>query len=116
MVDASQQRNYDSNKNGKLKGRKRFNADLADLQEAAKMGLNFDSLVVKSEFLEQLIPYKKAWVTPSLGVRAGDDEGSVEVIIEKDSSERVVTVNFLISGICGISPVLSPTHSSFRHL
>lgn len=49
MVDASQ--NYDPNKNGNLKGRKRFNADLADLQEAVKFGLTFDSLVVKSELL-----------------------------------------------------------------
>jgi len=56
MLDAS---HYDSNKNGKLKGRKRFNADFADLQEAAKIGLYFDSLVVKSEFIEQLVRYAK---------------------------------------------------------
>jgi hypothetical protein len=48
MVDDSQHPNYDPNKNAKLKGRKRFKADLTDLQEAVKSGLVFDSLVVKS--------------------------------------------------------------------
>jgi len=50
------------------------------------------------------------------GVRAGDDEGSVEVVIEKDSSERVVTVNFLISGTCCFIRCYYLAYSSFRHL
>jgi hypothetical protein len=48
MADDSQRPNYDPNKNGSLKGRGRFNADLADLQEAVRSGLAFESLVVKS--------------------------------------------------------------------
>lgn len=48
MVDDSKRSTYDPNRNGNLKGRKRFNADLLDLQEAVESGLNFDSLVVRS--------------------------------------------------------------------
>lgn len=46
MSDASLK--YDPNRNGNLKGRRRFNADLADLKDAVESRLVFDSLVVKS--------------------------------------------------------------------
>jgi ubiquitin-conjugating enzyme E2 Q len=36
---------------------------------------------------------------PSLEIRAGDDEGSLEVVIEKNSSEHVISVNLLVSGM-----------------
>jgi hypothetical protein len=38
------------NKNAHLKGRKRFNADLADMKEACKGIFQVDGLRVKSEF------------------------------------------------------------------
>ncbi|KAJ3509436.1 hypothetical protein NLJ89_g5227 [Agrocybe chaxingu] len=78
MVDVEPQDTYEPNKNAHLKGRRRFNADLADIEQAAKAGLVLNGLQVKK-------------------VRAGDDEGSIEVVLEKTSSEHVLSVNLLIS-------------------
>ncbi|KAF9566809.1 hypothetical protein CPC08DRAFT_703781 [Agrocybe pediades] len=69
---------YDPNKNANLKGRRRFNTDLQDIKEAALHGLLLSGLRVKT-------------------LRAGDDEGSVEVTIAKPSSEHVLSVNLLVS-------------------
>lgn len=49
MADATAPLTYDPDKNSGLKGRKRFNADLADIQEACKASLSFDGLKVISE-------------------------------------------------------------------
>jgi len=49
MVDVEQGLSYNPDKNANLKGRKRFNADLADIQAACKDGLEFSGLKVKSE-------------------------------------------------------------------
>lgn len=38
-----------------------------------------------------------------LEARAGDDEGSVEVVITKNTSEHVLAANLLISGALNIS-------------
>ncbi|CAA7264437.1 unnamed protein product [Cyclocybe aegerita] len=78
MADVEPTNTYEPNKNAHLKGRRRFNADLADIDQAAKAGLVLNGLKVKK-------------------VRAGDDEGSIEVVIEKSSSEHVLSVNLLIS-------------------
>jgi len=48
MVDAPLHPVYDPDKNQSLKGRKRFNADLSDIQEACNIGLSFDGLHLKS--------------------------------------------------------------------
>jgi ubiquitin-conjugating enzyme E2 Q len=40
------------------------------------------------------------------GVCAGDDEGSVEVVVEKANSEHVISVNLLISGMSIFSSVV----------
>ncbi|KAF8968508.1 hypothetical protein BDZ97DRAFT_1798782 [Flammula alnicola] len=69
---------YDPNKNAHLKGRRRFTADLSDIQEACVAGLVLSGLKLQK-------------------IGPGDDEGSVEVIIVKDSSEHVLAANLLIS-------------------
>ena len=57
--------------------------------------------------VQQVVRYFKGTTTySSSGVRAGDDEGSVEVVIEKGSLERVVSVHLLISGICDTSRLI----------
>ncbi|KAF8881664.1 hypothetical protein CPB84DRAFT_1817227 [Gymnopilus junonius] len=76
MVDVS---SYNPNKNGNLRGRRRFNADLLDIQAACDAGLVCSGLRLKK-------------------IRAGDDEGSVEVVVEKNpSGEHVLSANLLIS-------------------
>ncbi|KDR71552.1 hypothetical protein GALMADRAFT_253891 [Galerina marginata CBS 339.88] len=76
MVDVSKV--YNPNSNTHLKGRRRFNADLSDIKEACASGLVLSGLKLKR-------------------VRAGDDEGSIEIVIEKNTSEHVLSVNLLIS-------------------
>lgn len=49
MSDNIQRHAYIPNRNENLKGRKRFNADLTDIQVASKAGLAFDGLTVKSK-------------------------------------------------------------------
>lgn len=48
MADATLIPVYDPDKNQSLKGRKRFSADLSDIQEACNIGLSFDALRLQS--------------------------------------------------------------------
>lgn len=63
-------------KNAHLKGRKRFNADLHDMKEECTGGIVQHGFRIKN-------------------IRAGDDEGSIEVIICDDCGEHIV--NLLVS-------------------
>jgi hypothetical protein len=47
-MDAAPAFAYDANKNAHLKGRKRFTADLSDIQEASLAGLVFSGLKLQS--------------------------------------------------------------------
>ena len=49
MADETQRHVYNPDRNENLKGRKRFNADLTDIQAASNAGLVFSGLTVKSE-------------------------------------------------------------------
>jgi hypothetical protein len=49
MADETQRQVYNPDRNENLKGRKRFNADLTDIQVASNAGLVFSGLTVKSE-------------------------------------------------------------------
>jgi len=48
-IDENGALDYDANKNANLKGRRRFNADLSDLQDASAQGLVLNGLRVKSK-------------------------------------------------------------------
>ncbi|KAK7060763.1 hypothetical protein VNI00_000495 [Paramarasmius palmivorus] len=66
-----------ASKNGHLKGRKRFNADLEDMKEACKKG-----------FVAHGFKATK--------LRAGDDEGSFELFVSTTTGEHILSVNILI--------------------
>ncbi|KAF9481500.1 hypothetical protein BDN70DRAFT_876298 [Pholiota conissans] len=76
-MDTSPTFAYDANRNAQLKGRRRFNADLSDIQEASLCGLVFSGLKLQK-------------------IQAGEDEGSVEIAIGK-ASEHILAANLLIS-------------------
>ncbi|KAJ3740793.1 hypothetical protein DFH05DRAFT_1528585 [Lentinula detonsa] len=65
-------------RNANLKGRRRFVADLNDLQAACKQGFVAHGLVLQS-------------------VRAGDDEGTLEAMIKTSNGEHPLNVNILLS-------------------
>ncbi|KAF9007058.1 hypothetical protein BDQ17DRAFT_1351337 [Cyathus striatus] len=69
---------YNPEKNSHLKGRKRFIADLADLKDETKNGLTIQGLFAKK-------------------VRPGDDEGSIEFLVEYKSTNVQFAINLLIS-------------------
>jgi ubiquitin-conjugating enzyme E2 Q len=88
----------DTEKNAHLKGRKRFNADLDDLKGECIVQHGFK---VKSRFNRRVL--NRCDNGPdifSTGIRAGDDEGSIEVTICNDRGEHVLVVNLLVSGEC----------------
>ncbi|KAJ4479081.1 hypothetical protein J3R30DRAFT_3473939 [Lentinula aciculospora] len=79
-------------RNTALKGRKRFAADLDDLQKACTQGFVAHGLVLSS-------------------VRSGDDEGTFEAVIKTSSSEHVVNVNILLSDMADYPK----THTCFSY-
>lgn len=99
------------NKNAHLKGRKRFNADLADMKDACKGIFQVDGLRVKSEVFCLEIPSLFARnrmrdflnifcvLTMISDLRPGDDEGSFEFKILTQELDHIVAVNLLVSGM-----------------
>ncbi len=45
-----------------------------------------------------------------LGIRAGDDDGSVELVIVKPNMEHVLSANLLISGTRSLAGLLCCSH------
>jgi len=90
---------YDPEKNAHLKGRRRFTADLSNIQEACAGGLVVSGLMVKRPCSLPQTPFFSHSRSVKTEVRSGDDEGSVEVVIVKRSSEHVLSANLLISGM-----------------
>lgn len=103
-------------KNAHLKGRKRFNADLDDMKEGCIGSIAQNGFKVKSRFKRgrfTRINHKSDIF--SIEIRAGDDEGSIEVIICNDRGEHVVTVNLLVSGERCDSPYRLRLNIHFRY-
>jgi ubiquitin-conjugating enzyme E2 Q len=69
---------YNPKRNSHLRGRKRFSADLSDIQEACASGLVMHGLKLKK-------------------VHPGEDEGSIEVLIENRQGKHVLSATLLIS-------------------
>ncbi|KAH9475092.1 Ubiquitin-conjugating enzyme E2Q-like protein 1 [Psilocybe cubensis] len=82
---------YDPLKNKHLKGRRRFNADLADISEACSAGLVLSGLRVKK-------------------IGPGEDDGSFELDIETLSSEHVLSLTLLVSDTSEY-----PEHTLYGH-
>ncbi|KAL0059054.1 hypothetical protein AAF712_014231 [Marasmius tenuissimus] len=77
-----------SAKNGHLKGRRRFKADLEDLKEACKEGFIVSDLKATK-------------------VRSGEEEGSFEVFVATVNGQNIVSFNVLLSGMgIYLSPVV----------
>lgn len=85
--------------NGRLKGRKRFLADLADMAEECGTGLVIQDLTVKSaSSLRERQLKSDGFLLVVEGPRAGEDEGTIEFKILDKECHHVLSVNLLVSG------------------
>ncbi|KAF8151436.1 hypothetical protein B0H34DRAFT_727589 [Crassisporium funariophilum] len=86
---------YNPKGNTHLRGRKRFSADLSDIREACATGLAFHGLKIKSSLFHCITLF--ILELNMIGIRPGDDDGSIEVVLENGWSEHVISINLLIS-------------------
>lgn len=86
---------YNPNRNTQLKGRKRFSADFVDIQEACASGFVLHGLKLKSRSSSSKIPYD---TETSSEIRRGEDDGSIEVVIENCLGKHLLSATLLISG------------------
>jgi ubiquitin-conjugating enzyme E2 Q len=85
---------YNPRRNSNLKGRKRFSADFADIQEACASGLVLHGFKLKSLSNSSKIPSN---TKTNLEIHPGEDEGSFEVMIE-NRGKHVLSATLLVSG------------------
>ena len=85
---------YNPRRNSRLKGRKRFSADFADIQEACASGFVLHGLKLKSWSIH---PRFHKILKQKSEIHPGEDEGSIEAVFE-NRGKHVLSATLLVSG------------------